>query len=196
MSKGVIYGLCDPDTLELRYVGKTTRDSQVRLKGHLDDARRHPSTRLHYWLRSLTRRGAKPSLLVLERTSSEKPILDEAERRWIREMRAAGARLCNLTDGGDGFSSGHTVTATTRRRISRAMRGKTKSAEHREKIAASLRGRKTKPCSSETRAKISATRKGKPCNHKHGCTCSFCIDPGRGAQIRWARVNGGGENIA
>jgi len=175
MRRGVIYGLCDPDTLELRYVGKTTRDPAVRLKGHLMDSRRGP-THLHRWIRQLGRRGLKPSLLVLERTSSEKVVLDEAERRWIREMRGAGARLCNLTDGGDGFSAGHEVSAVTREKISKVMRGKKKSPEHRARIAATLTGRKRGPLSEETKRKVGAAIKAGGFKHRPSCTCQFCLN--------------------
>jgi hypothetical protein len=49
MSQIIIYGLFDPRTGELRYVGKA-RDPQKRLKGHLAARRRTP---VYDWIGAL-----------------------------------------------------------------------------------------------------------------------------------------------
>lgn len=115
----MIYGLVDSDTLELRYIGKTIGSAEGRLRGHLANARRHGKgqRRLGCWIRSLV---TPPSVIILERNSLDD---DAAERRWIAEMRGLDARLCNMTDGGDG-TPGHCHSEETKRRIGRSLRAR------------------------------------------------------------------------
>lgn len=140
---GTIYGLIDANTLELRYVGQTTRPERRRTE-HL---RTWPNLRM----------------IVLEHNPPDG--LDKAERRWIEDMKSQGARLLNIANGGSG------PTAETRAKMSAAMKrpevcaklsaahmGKILSAEHRAKISATLMGH---PVSAETRAKLSAVNMGK-----------------------------------
>jgi len=102
MKGGTIYALADPKTEEIRYVGQTTRSPRTRLGEHLAVAQKPlrrgagSQRRLRAWLRSLQE---KPLLIVLEETTD----LDDAEQRWIAQLRGDGARLCNMTEGGDGF---------------------------------------------------------------------------------------------
>lgn len=88
-----IYALCCPATGEVRYIGKAN-DSARRLKSHMRDSRRR-NTPVYCWIRSLA--GAVPVMLVLARVDDWKA----AERSFIAQYRAQGARLLNLADGGD-----------------------------------------------------------------------------------------------
>src|ERR1019366_8160909 len=68
--RSTIYALCDPETREIRYIGKTSRTLKQRLRQHLRDAEegdksRCSSYRLR-WLRSL---GAQPVIVSLLITS-------------------------------------------------------------------------------------------------------------------------------
>jgi hypothetical protein len=105
---GVIYGLCDPDTGEIRYVGKTVGIAKDRLKGHLK-ASRTGKAHLHKWVRSL--KGRSPTVTILDRGPAR--WLDDLERWWIAYCRRMGYRLTNHTDGGDGGP----MDEATRRRI-------------------------------------------------------------------------------
>lgn len=87
-----IYGLLDPVTGELRYIGKANNAAK-RLKSHLRDMKRRKSP-LYGWLGKLDQ---PPNIKILERTLDWK----EAERRLIAEYRGKGERLLNLADGGD-----------------------------------------------------------------------------------------------
>lgn len=89
-----IYGLHDPDSGELRYVGKAN-DAQKRLKTHLFE--RVMNRPVNRWVKSLVAQGKAPKLLVLERVPADQ--WEEAERRLIAEHRKTG-RLLNLADGG------------------------------------------------------------------------------------------------
>jgi hypothetical protein len=90
-----IYGLVDPRTGVVRYVGKAN-DSAKRLKTHIRDARRRNSP-VHCWIRKLAGVGLTPEMRVLEAVEGD---WREVERRLIAEYRAAG-KLLNVADGGD-----------------------------------------------------------------------------------------------
>lgn len=92
----VIYGLTDPRTGEVRYIGKAN-DAAARLKGHLRETRRR-RTPLYDWMRKLADQRIAPGLVVLETCDGD---WREAERRLIAEARSRGDRILNLADGGD-----------------------------------------------------------------------------------------------
>jgi hypothetical protein len=78
------------------------------------------------------------------------------ERFLIACFREMGARLCNVTDGGEG-ALGRRHTEEAKARISAANSGRRRSPEHVARIVAYMSGR---PKSEEQRAKMSAARKG------------------------------------
>lgn len=92
-----IYGLFDPVTDELRYIGKAN-DSAQRLRGHLRDSKRKdlPISR---WIRKLSVSGSMPVVRVLSRVDAS--IWQETERKAIAEARSSGIRLLNVADGGE-----------------------------------------------------------------------------------------------
>lgn len=95
-----IYALSDPRTGELRYVGKTTRSLESRLRAHVKDCHRYINHCAH-WVLGLRKRGLKPVAEVVEACATLED-LDDAERFWIEQLRALGFRLTNLADGGGG----------------------------------------------------------------------------------------------
>jgi hypothetical protein len=90
-----IYGLYDPETDELRYVGKA-KDSKRRLNTHLRESRTG-SRPVNCWVRKLTTAGKLPVLKVLAVVDSHR--WEDEERRLIAEHRKV-ADLLNLADGG------------------------------------------------------------------------------------------------
>lgn len=89
-----IYGLCDPDTGDLRYVGKA-KNSQKRFKQHI--AERYTKRPVYFWIRGLIADGKTPTLKILEVV--EDCEWEMAERRLIAEYRKT-CKLLNLADGG------------------------------------------------------------------------------------------------
>jgi hypothetical protein len=89
-----IYGLYDPDSLELRYVGKA-KDAKKRFKRHLEE--RSLTRPINNWVRSLVQAGKLPVLKVLETVEDGK--WEEAERRLIAHYRQS-CDLLNVADGG------------------------------------------------------------------------------------------------
>jgi|ERR1035438_2816573 hypothetical protein len=141
MQPGIIYGVCDPQTGELRYVGQTRRSLDSRAKEHLKHARlRTYDTWLCHWIRSVS---CRPKFIILEQGS---PDLNAGERHWISWARERGSRLCNHTDGGRGISGWH-HTDKAKKAIGDSSRGrvgpwagKKMSLKHRENLSRSLLG--------------------------------------------------------
>jgi len=135
-TKYLIYALTDPRTEEARYIGWTSQPRQ-RLIAHLAEARQYP-TRNHKtcWVSSLLRVGVKPTMLVIAEIES---AWADAERFWVAFYRAAGCRLTNSADGGEG-APGHVASPETRAKMSAALRGREFSPEHRANISAAKRG--------------------------------------------------------
>jgi hypothetical protein len=92
-----IYTLADPETGEIRYVGKAI-DLYSRYYGHYKDKR---TTHKASWIQSLKKRGFKPVMEVLEEVVDlDDTAWREAEKFWVENLRFLGCRLTNLQEGG------------------------------------------------------------------------------------------------
>jgi hypothetical protein len=182
MTTVFIYGLCDPRTEQLRYVGKTTNLSR-RLYEH---TKNKSHSHLSSWIRSLLGAGYDPEIFVIEEV--DKKNWQREEKFWISYFRYIGADLVNGSQGGLGGSKkGHKFSLEGRRRIDHAVRksckGKPLSREHRRKLSLAKIGTKQsretiekrinslsgsgnpnygKTLSEEHKMKISKAKKGKP----------------------------------
>jgi hypothetical protein len=97
-----IYGLVDPRTQELRYVGKTVLNPVRRVMVHSWRARTAPHKRHSMaWLLSLEKAGFAPDVFIIEEVPPDDDWI-EAEQFWIAYFRMIGADLCNHTSGGEG----------------------------------------------------------------------------------------------
>lgn len=181
-----IYGLYDPRTNELRYIGKAI-DLKIRFDLHISETRCGRESHKNRWLAQLIAAGLLPIMRTLEVIeNSNDQDWQERERWWIKAARETGDRLTNLDDGG---RSGTKKCEETKNKISMSNLGKkmspeavakmkaTKAArltpEVRERIAAGQRGKKQSPelvakrcaalkgrmVSEETRRKISEANK-------------------------------------
>lgn len=140
---GVLYGLLDPATLKLRYVGVTycADGPDKRYRQHLSSAR-NPRTPCAHWIASLAKRGLKPSFVIFADTYSGRDMY-EMEVDIIARQRAAGTPLLNVTPGGRGGGIGP------------------KSAEHAARISAGLKGKPKPPRTVEWRASHAEKMRGK-----------------------------------
>jgi len=123
-----IYGLFDPDTGELRYVGKA-KNSQKRLKCHLFE--RKLTRPVNRWVKSLVDQGKCPVLKVLETVLDEE--WESAERQLIAHYRKT-CNLLNLADGGAGPSQTKEQRRKAAKTCNEALKGK--SPEERRFIKA------------------------------------------------------------
>lgn len=128
-----------------RYVGQTSYSLRDRLFRHQAYARTG-SRPLDVWLRSC----ADVTIVPLEAVTGQ-TAADEAERRWIRQMREGNVPLLNIADGGRRAKAGWHQSDEAKRRIGEARRGKPLSAEHRAKLSAAHTG---VPLGAEHRAAI------------------------------------------
>ena len=90
-AKPIIYGLADPKSKKLKYVGTTTQTLTVQLSKHLRDDSSHP---LVPWLRNLHQWGMAPEIFEIERVA---PGDDwhKLEQLWTTYFRGIGADLLN-----------------------------------------------------------------------------------------------------
>mgnify|MGYP001602139927 CR=1 FL=1 len=176
-----VYCLADPRTQEIRYIGKTVAGLSTRLSQHCYAARDNKwDSRVNRWIRSLMREGLKPTINPLSITES-KEALGKEERRLIAHYREQGARLTNLTDGGDG-SPGRVLSPSSIEKMRKShigqrgyWTGKKRDPETGRKISIANKGRavwnkgvkgqkawnKGIPMSEESKARISLSRSGK-----------------------------------
>lgn len=120
------YGLCDPDTEEIRYIGKSIRPFQ-RAINHLNDRSRCHRTN---WIQSLLSQGKEPKIKILGSIRGN-VRWQEWEKWWIAVGKSRGWRLTNSTSGGDGVPD---LPPEIRERIRQASIGRTQTSEQRAKI--------------------------------------------------------------
>ena len=98
----VIYGLIDPRTNQVRYIGRTGQRPAYRLTQHIKRASDGAGGHLCNWLRQLTAAGLRPDLVILEDDIPHDQSADR-ERFWIAEGKSREWRLTNMSSGGDGL---------------------------------------------------------------------------------------------
>lgn len=153
---GAVYALLDSEE-SIRYVGLTHGNAYFRLRTHINSARRGSQYPVHRWIR---KHDYEVQVAVLE---IDPPDILLAEQQWIADRRAAGDRLLNCTDGGEG-TIGIEVSAETRAKMSLAAKrrgGRPMSEETKAKLSAAKRGRVHGPLSEEHKAKLAAAQRGK-----------------------------------
>lgn len=97
-----IYGLVDPSTHQLRYVGKSVLSPARRLSVHKWRAVREGKKRHSMaWIASLLAAGCEPEAFTIEVVPENEDWV-EREQFWIAYFRSLGCNLCNHTIGGEG----------------------------------------------------------------------------------------------
>lgn len=113
--KYIIYGLTDPDTQEIRYIGKST-SGMKRPMEHKKPCNLKASSHKINWIKSLISNNKQYGIIILESTETPEE-LDSREIYWIAEYKARGANLTNGTDGGEG-ALGREVSEQTKELMS------------------------------------------------------------------------------
>jgi hypothetical protein len=94
VNKAFVYGLADPRTGEVRYVGCTTNSLSSRLVTHChgeDIFFGNPQK--GRWVLGLIKEGLSPDIFLLEEVDVDKR--DESELFWIKSMKFMGCDLLN-----------------------------------------------------------------------------------------------------
>jgi hypothetical protein len=109
--KATIYGLVDPNTNQVRYVGRTTQTAARRLTAHLSEAKAGHPRPVYDWIREL--HPLKPIMVILQegvRTqvvarSKNDPAYstdEEAETKWKKRFRRSPL-LCHVPTETEGY---------------------------------------------------------------------------------------------
>lgn len=115
-----IYGLKDPITEQIRYIGYTKRDNlDVRLKEHLTiDCKFHKG----HWILNLRKNDLTPIIELIEDHISKEEIQSK-EIFYIKLFKSLGAKLTNMNDGGVG-GLGFNHSEETKQKLSLNRKGK------------------------------------------------------------------------
>lgn len=126
MKPKTIYGLCDPRSpiLKICYVGATNRPLAHRLQSHIHEAAVGDwgMTPKLDWIRELAEQDETPAIVPLEVV----PVGEDweaRERHWIAHF----ATVLNTHQGGVGARGGQ--SEETKRKISKALKGRIQSPE-------------------------------------------------------------------
>lgn len=165
-----IYGLIDPRSGAIRYVGKTV-NMVARLAEHLRCNDEGPRSD---WIRGLLADGLRPGCEILQIV--ENSLWEDCERGWIFYGREIGWPLFNISKGGNG---GQPCTEEARQKLSDHFRGRIVSPETCQKISASKMGH---PVSLETRQKLREANLGKTLSEEHKCNMRKSM---LGRKITW-----------
>lgn len=94
-----IYGLCDPGSSTIRYIGKTV-NIKSRLAQHLYKAQTttYKMNPCAVWIDELKLNGQRPDLIVLEETTEDE--WEAKEQEWIKTLTEQGNELLNVSAGG------------------------------------------------------------------------------------------------
>ena len=152
-----IYTLSEPDTNEVRYIGKSNNPKKRFYKHCVFNSK---NTHKNNWINKLLRENKKPVLEIID----EVPLEEWSfwETYWIVQFRAWGFNLTNSSDGGEGsvkgnktsFRKGQTawnkgvpVSNSTKEKLRQANLGKKQSEQTKNKKNDKLKGRKVKDLS-------------------------------------------------
>ena len=177
-----IYALKDENN-RVRYIGKSSHSVSKRFSRHLADGRNGNSTHKACWIRGMQQRGLEPTVQIMETVDGDGL---EQEVRWIAMMREMGAKMTNLTDGGDGVcgckrtdeqkakqsaalkeyykththpTKGRKLSEAQCKKQSERMKGHTNTPEARKNMSEARKGMKF---TDEHKRNMSKARSGKP----------------------------------
>jgi group I intron endonuclease len=143
-----IYGLVEPKTNTLRYVGKTT-DLDRRLRRHINERFNNNSYK-DRWIRKLIDNNEKPEIVLIDFVNNND--WQYWEKFYISYYKFIGCKLTNGTKGGDEPPStkGRKHTEESKRKMSETKKGKSipwlnngkeRSVTHKKNLSKSLKGR-------------------------------------------------------
>lgn len=151
--KRFVYGLIDPDTREMRYVGATVvgmrRPRQHLRPSAYDGKSKH--THNNRWIKSVIDSGRVPEIVIIEHCDD--PYLTEIG--WVEYFRSIGCHLTNSTDGGQG-RGGYKASEETKKKLS----SRVHTSQWRERMSTAQKKRySAQEVSEETRRRLSEAGK-------------------------------------
>lgn len=146
-----IYTLKHPDTLEIRYVGKTVQLLKYRLANHISRSKKFRTAYINCWIYSLLQENKKPLIELIEECEDN---WEERERYWINFY----PNLCNHQKGGGHGNLGTVLSEKHKLNISNSLKGIPRDLATKQKIAKSNTGKKH---SESTKQKLRELNLGK-----------------------------------
>lgn len=148
MERVFIYGLIDPITNELRYIGKSI-NPKARLRKHISERYNHDSYK-DRWIRKLIDCENRPELIIIDEVLKDEWVF--WEKHYISYFKMIGVRLTNTTLGGDQPPStkGRKHTEDSKIKMSESKKGKPipwlnngkeRNEKHKSNLSKSLKGR-------------------------------------------------------
>ncbi len=131
-----IYYLLDPETNQVRYIGKTISTLRDRLYSHISNTK--IKTHKSDWIKSLKNRGLRPLIELIDEVSDDK-WADE-ERFYISYLRFVGCDLVNMSEGGEPDNTGKRFSEETRMKMSKSQIGKKHLQASRDSMSKSKMG--------------------------------------------------------
>lgn len=129
-----IYKLLHPETLEVRYIGKTKESLSRRFHKHIGN--RNGNSKVAKWIKHLYSNGQRPIIELIERVDFQ--IWEEREIFWINHYRNLGTNLMNIANGGGSGNLGFKHTDEAKKRIS-ILNSRPKTKEWMEKAKNEMR---------------------------------------------------------
>lgn len=106
-----IYGLVDPRTDEICYVGKTIQPLSMRLQQHVWNGRTgHTTHDTGRWIKEVCDAGMKPRIVLLEEVAPER--WRDAERRWTAYCHSLRTLTNDIARAGAGGTRSHVARWT------------------------------------------------------------------------------------
>jgi len=130
MKTTFIYTLADPDTNEIRYIGKANNPKR-RIFDHIKESNGISKSHRISWIKSLLKQNKKPIIEILD----EVPVdnWEFWEMYWISQFKAWGFNLTNMTPGG--YNNSYRKSNETKQKISQSQIGKKLSEAHKLSIS-------------------------------------------------------------
>jgi predicted DNA-binding protein YlxM (UPF0122 family) len=130
-----IYALCDPDTEEIRYIGKAN-SIRRRYSDHINECKTSRKSHKISWIKSLLVKNKKPLIKILDEVPQDDWKLWEVH--YIDLYKLKGANLTNLTEGGQG-GNGYKHTEESKQRMRKSKLGIPLSEEHKKNISEAVK---------------------------------------------------------
>lgn len=133
MRQSIIYGIQDPVTEKIFYIGQTT-NFKKRISSHLhDNSRKRKNSKI----KSLLNNGVYP--LFIEIDSCNLDVADKMECHYMNVFKSFGCNLLNHRPGGKATGLNYVRLQNEKDAISNSLKGRKKTEEHIERSRQGLK---------------------------------------------------------
>lgn len=151
-----IYGIVDPLSKHVKYIGWTTKPIEKRLREHIKDSKHYNKTYKHHWINSIISAGLYPEIILLEEVEYE----DRAKKEMFWISKYGRENLTNSTDGGEG-KVGAIVSNKVKEHLSLIFSGKGNPFYGRKHTREVIEKLKNRNITEEQKAILRSARLGK-----------------------------------